>query len=90
MADIKFLETMNRREKRAVANSLRGVGKCLNCDLLGKCYREQQRILDIQQKHKGGRGTLLPKNARQLPTETCSYHEQRNERGEFYPKYEQK
>lgn len=85
MADIKFLETMNRREKRAVANSLRGVGKCLNCDLLGKCYGEQQRILDIQQNHKG---TLLPKNARQLPTETCVYHEQRNEPGEFYPKYE--
>lgn len=87
MADIKFLETMNRKEKRAVANSLRGVSKCLNCDLLSKCYRTQQRVLDIQQNHNG---KLLPKNARQLPTEICVYHEQRNEPGEFYPKYEQK
>lgn len=85
MPDFDFLDKMNRREKRAAANSLRGVQKCLNCDLFGTCYNEQQRILTIRANHKGN--GLLPKEARDLPTEICTYHEGRNEGGKFYPKY---
>lgn len=85
MADLPFLESMNRKEKRAAANSLRGVAKCLECDLFSKCYNKQQLVISIRENHKG-KG-LLPANARQLPTETCEYHENRNEPGEFYPKY---
>ena len=85
MADIKFLETMSRKEKRAVANSLRGVGKCLNCDFLGRCYNKQQLALKEQKEHNSRQ--MLPKWARNLPTEVCEYHDGRHERGEFYPKY---
>lgn len=83
--DNNFLNEMNRKEKRAAANSLRGVQKCLTCDLFGKCYNEQQRVISIRNAHKGN--GLLPKDARQLPTEICEYHENRNEIGLFYPKY---
>ncbi len=86
MPDFDFLDKMNRKEKRAAANSLRGVQKCLNCDLFGKCYNEQQKVISIRDAHKGN--GMLPKGARQLPTETCEYHESNNEKGEFYPKYD--
>ena len=86
MADIDFLNTMNRGEKRAAANSLRGVAKCLNCNLFGKCYKETQRILTTRANHKGN--GLLPKEARDLPVETCEYHENRNEKGKCYPEYD--
>lgn len=86
MADIDFLNTMNRGEKRAAANSLRGVAKCLNCNLFGKCYKETQRILTVRANHKGN--GLLPKEARDLPVEICEYHENRNEKGKFHPDYD--
>lgn len=85
MADFTFLETLNRRQKRDAANLLRGVHMCLECNLFGKCYKEQTNILTIQEKHHG---TLLPKNARDLPTEICEFHESRNEKGRFYPCYD--
>lgn len=85
MPDTEFLNTMNRREKREAANSLRGVQKCLGCDLFGACYKEQQHVLTIRANHRGN--GFLPKDARELPTETCAYHEGRNEGGRFYPKY---
>lgn len=85
MADIQFLESMNRKEKRAAANSLRGVAKCLECDFFGKCYNKQQQVISIRENHKGT--GLLPRCARLLPTEACEYHESRNEIDAFYPKY---
>lgn len=86
MADIDFLNTMNRGEKRAAVNFLRGVAKCLNCNLFGKCYKETQRILTIRANHKSN--GLLPKEARDLPVEICEYHENRNEMGKFHPDYD--
>ena len=85
MADIGFLNTMNRSQRRAAANGLRGVSKCLECDLFGTCYIETQKVLDIRAKHKGI--GLLPKEARSLPAETCEYHENHNTKGRYYPKY---
>ena len=86
MPDTKFLETMNRREKRFAAKSLRGVQKCLECNLFGACYKETQRILEIRKNHKGN--GLLPKDARELPRTICEYHENRIEKGRFYPAYD--
>lgn len=86
MADIDFLSTMNRNEKRAAANSLRGVQKCLNCNFFGTCYKENQRVEAIRANHKGN--SFLPKDARVSPVETCEYHEGRNEKGKFYPNYD--
>lgn len=84
--DTMFLSTLNRHQKREKANSLRGVQKCLNCNLFGKCYKETHRILTIRANHKGN--GFLPKDARDLPVETCEYHENRNEKGKFYPDYD--
>ena len=40
----------------------------------------------IRANHKGN--GFLPKDARDLPVETCEYHEGRNEKGKFYPNYD--
>lgn len=85
MADIEFLNTMNRGQKRAAANELRGVSKCLECDIFGVCYMETRKVMDIRSKHKGN--GLLPKEARDLPKEICGYNENHNIKGRFYPKY---
>lgn len=85
MADIDFLSIMKRSEKRAVANSLRRVQKCLNCNLFGTCYKENQRVMTIRANHKGN--GFLPKDARDSPV-ICEYHEGRNEKGKFYPNYD--
>lgn len=61
---------MNRTEKRKLAQDLRGIEVCGECEYLAECHLREMVTRETRKKYQKT-NKLLPKNLRKSPMELC-------------------